>query len=407
MFGLFSAEKIREARKDFPVLKDEIYFDNACMSLKPIQVINKLNEYYTQYTACLGRSNHAFARKLTEEIDKARSEVRKFINAKEDSEIIFTRNTTEGINLIANSFGLKKEDEVIISDKEHNSNLIPWLKLKKTAGIKVVISKTNDDGTFNLENFRKSFSGRTRLVSVIYTSNIDGVTNPVKEIIKISHLHKVPVLVDAAQAVPSFEVDVRKIDADFLAFSGHKMCGPSGIGVLYGKKQLLEKLDQFLVGGETVQDSTYDSYIPEKIPNKFEAGLQDYAGIIGLGEACRYLRKIGMNNISRHEIKLNALLTNLLNDEIDTGKIKILGPKDTKQRGGIFSFIIEGIDIHHVSRILDSSKKIMTRSGAHCVHSWFNARNLNGSVRASLYFYNTEDEVRKFAEEIQKIIKLG
>ena len=169
----------------------------------------------------------------------------------------------------------------------------------------------------------------------------------------------------------------------------------------------MEKLDQFLVGGETVQDSTYDSYIPEKIPNKFEAGLQDYAGIIGLGEACRYLRKIGMNNISRHEIKLNALLTNLLNDEIDTGKIKILGPKDTKQRGGIFSFIIEGIDIHHVSRILDSSKKIMTRSGAHCVHSWFNARNLNGSVRASLYFYNTEDEVRKFAEEIQKIIKLG
>ena len=401
MFGLFSAEKIRD---DFPVLKDIIYLDSACMSLKPVQVINKMNEYYTQYTACLGRSNHAFARKLTEEVDKARNEVRKFINAKEDSEIIFTRNTTEGINLVANSFGLKKGDEVIISDKEHNSNLIPWLKAKKDRGINVIISKTNDDGTFNLENFRKSFSNKTKLVSVLYTSNIDGITNPIKEIIKISHLHKIPVLIDAAQAVPSFEVNARKLDADFLAFSGHKMCGPSGTGVLYGKRHLLEKLNQFLVGGETVQNSAYDSYIPENIPNKFEAGLQDYAGIIGLGEACRYLRKIRMNNINKHEIKLNSLLTTLLKDE---DKIKILGPEDASQRGGIFSFIIEGMDIHHVSRILDSSRKIMTRSGAHCAHSWFNARNLKGSIRASLYFYNTEEEVRKFAEEIKKIIKLG
>lgn len=401
MFG-FNPEKVR---KDFPILNDNIiYFDNACMSLKPIQVVNKMNEYYNQYTACLGRSNHAFARKLKEEVDKARDEVRKFINAKEDSEIIFTRNTTEGINLVANSFGLKKGDEVIISDKEHNSNLIPWLKMKKDKGIKVVISRTNNDGTFNLENFRKCFSPKTKLVSIIYTSNLDGVTNPIREIIQISHLHKVPVLVDAAQAVPSFEVDVRKLDIDFLAFSGHKMCGPSGTGVLYGKKHLLEKLDQFLVGGETVQNSTYDSYIPEKVPNRFEAGLQNYAGIIGLGESCRYLRNIGMSNIAKHEIKLNSLLTDLLKDE---QKIKILGPSDAKQRGGIFSFIINGMDIHHVSRILDSSRKIMTRSGAHCVHSWFNARNLKGSVRASLYFYNTEDEVRRFAEEIKKILKLA
>ena len=401
MFG-FNPEKVRY---NFPILQNDIvYFDNACMSLKPKQVVDKMNEYYTQYTACLGRSNHLFARKLKTEVDKARNEVRKFINAKEDSEIIFTRNTTEGMNLIANSIGLKAGDEVIISDKEHNSNLIPWLKLKKTIGINIVISRTNDDGTFNIENFKKCFSNNTKLVSIIFMSNIDGVINPIKEIVKISHSHKVPVLVDGAQAVPSFEVNVRKLDFDFLAFSGHKMCGPSGTGVLYGKKAMLEKLDQFIVGGETVMNSTYDSYIPEKIPQRFEAGLQDYAGIIGLGEACRYLRKIGMNNIAKHEIKLNELLTGLLKNE---PKIKILGPKDAKLRGGIFSFIIEGMDIHHVARILDSSKKIMTRSGAHCVHSWFNARNMKGSVRASLYFYNTEDEVVRFVEEIKKIIKLA
>lgn len=395
---------INKIRKDFPVLsKKIIYFDNACMSLKPWQVINKLNEYYTQYTACAGRSTHRFANKVEMEVAKSRSEIRKFINAKHDAEIIFTKNTTEGINIIANSFGLKQRDEVIISDKEHNSNLIPWLKLGKK-GIKLVIVESNPDNTFNLEKFKKSFSENTKLVSIVHTSNLDGVTNPIEEIAKITHESNCLLLVDAAQSVPNKEVDVRNLDVDFLSFSGHKMLGATGTGVLYGKKELLENLDQFIVGGETVIDSTYDSYQREELPMRFEAGLQDYAGIIALGEACRYLKRVGLMKIKEHENKLNKIITDGLKNEEN---IEIIGPKDPEKRGGIFSFNIKGVDIHHVSRMLDKSKNIMTRSGAHCVHSWFNKHSMKGSIRASLYLYNTEEEARIFVEEIKNIIQLS
>ncbi len=400
MIFKYNVEKIRE---DFPVLsKSIIYFDSACMSLKPKQVINKINEYYNEYPACAGRSSHKLATKVETEVAKARNEVKNFINAKYDSEIIFTRNTTEGLNLVANSIGLKQGDEVIISDKEHNSNLLPWLKLQEK-GIKVFVVDSNDDNTFNLENFRNSFTSNTKVVSVVHVSNLDGVENPIKEISQITHKNNALLLVDAAQSVPHKEVDVKKLDVDFMAFSGHKMLGPTGTGVLYGKKEFLEKLDQFIVGGETVIDSTYKDYKIEEIPMRFEAGLQDYAGIIGLGEACRYLKKIGLKKISEHEIKLNKMITEAL---ADNKKIELIGPKEAEKRGGIFSFNIKGIDMHHVARMLDKSKSIMTRSGAHCVHSWFNKHNMKGSVRASLYLYNTEEEVKIFIEEIQKIIKL-
>jgi len=396
----FTPEK---ARKDFPILqKGIIYFDNACMSLKPIQVINKINEYYNEYPACLGRSNHQLARRLKEEIETAREIIRKFINAKDSSEIIITRNTTEGINLIANSLGLKEGNEIIITDKEHNSNLIPWLKLKK-AGIKLKICESNRDNTFNIENLKKLISQNTKLVSIVHVSNLDGVQNPIDEIIKLSHAHKIPVLIDAAQSIPHREIDVRKLDVDFLAFSGHKMLGPTGTGILYGKKEHLEKMEQFLVGGETVIDSTYESYIPEELPAKFEAGLQDYTGIIGLGEACKYLESIGMKNIQNQETKLNQIITEGLKNEHN---IQIIGPIEPEKRSGIFSFNIKGMEAHHISLILDKTKKIMTRSGAHCVHSWFNKHNLKGSVRASLYFYNTEEEAKIFVEEVKKIARM-
>lgn len=403
IFG-YNVEKIRE---DFPILKKPIiYFDNACMSLKPRQVIGKVNEYYTDYTACAGRSSHKFASKVETEVDKTRHEVKSFINAKHDSEIIFTRNTTEGINLIANSLGLEKGDEVIISDKEHNSNLIPWLKLKKK-WIKVVVAESGPDNIFNLENLEKSFTDRTKIVSIVHTSNLDGVTNPIKEIAKISHENDALLLVDGAQSVPHKNVDVNKLGVDFFAFSGHKMLGPTGTGVLYGKKELLEKLEQFIVGGETVIDSTYDSYKVEKIPRRFEAGLQDYAGIIGLGEACRYLKRMGVDKIENHEIKLNKMITeSLTGNKAGNKKIELIGPQEAEKRGGIFSFNIMGMDPHHISRILDASKSIMTRSGAHCVHSWFNKHKMKGSVRASLYLYNTEDEVQVFVDEIGKIARL-
>ncbi len=398
MFEL-NPEKIRE---DFPVLKNKgIYFDSACMSLKPKQVIDKINEYYAEYTACAGRSIHAWSQRVELEIAKAREQVRKFINAKE-KETIITRNTTEGINLVANTLEFKQGDEVIVSDKEHNSNLLPWLKLRKK-GIKVIVVPSRQDNTFDIEAYEKCFTDRTRLVSVVHTSNLDGVTNPVKEITKIAHKHNALCLVDGAQSVPHKEIDVKTLDIDFLSFSGHKMLGPTGTGILYGKKELLEKLDQFLVGGETVIDSTYDSYKPEEVPAKFEAGLQDYAGITGLGEACAYLKKIGLGRIENHETTLNRAITEALQTE---NKIRILGPAEAEKRGGIFSFVIEGIDIHHVSKMLDASRGIMTRSGTHCVHSWFNKHGMKGSVRASLYLYNTMQEVEAFVEEVKKIAKL-
>ncbi len=396
LFG-YDPEK---TRKDFPMLsKPIIYFDNACMSLKPVQVIEKINEYYKEYTACGGRSSHRFSARVEEEVDKAREEVRKLINASGSKEVIFTRNTTEGINLVANSLGFNEGDEVLISDKEHNSNLIPWLKLRKK-GIRLAVAETKEDGTLDIDDFRNKISEKTKLVSIAFASNIDGVTNPIKEIAKIAHKNSAKVRVDAAQAVPSRETDVKGLDADFLAFSGHKMLGPTGTGVLYGKEKLLEKMEQFIVGGETVKNSTHDGYEMEDLPMRFEAGLQDYAGIIGLGEACRYLKRIGMRNISEHEIKLNKMITDSL---ISNPKISVLGPPEAEKRSGVFSFNIKGINPHDVSRILDESKGIMTRSGMHCAHSWFNKRKINGSIRASLYLYNTEKEAQIFSDEIKKI----
>ncbi|MFH1063612.1 MAG: cysteine desulfurase [Candidatus Woesearchaeota archaeon] len=399
MIGL-NVDKIR---KDFPVLnKKIIYFDSACMALKPQQVVDAMNRYYSEYPACAGRSAHSLAKTVEHEVDKSRAELGKFINAKRHEEIIFTRNTTEGINLIANSLGLKSGDEVVISDKEHNSNLIPWLKLKKTVGIKLKVVDSNPDNTFNLENLDKTLTDKTKLVSVVHTSNLDGVTNPIADIASAAHKRGALMLVDGAQSIPGRQVDVRKLDVDFLSFSGHKMCGPTGTGVLYGKMELLEKLDQFLVGGETVIESTYDSYDIENIPMRFEAGLQDYAGIIGLGEACRYIQKIGFKNIMAQEELINTIMTEGIEDN---AKVNIIGPKDPTLRSGVFSFNIKGMDPHHVAGMLDASKKIMVRSGAHCVHSWFNKHKLHGSARASAYFYNTEEEAETFVKEISKISK--
>ena len=390
-------------RKDFAILsKPIIYFDNACMSLKPKQVVEKMLEYYNEYTACGGRSAHRFAARVEDEVLNARNEVRGFINAKDALEIIFTKNTTEGINLVANSFGLKEGDEVILSDKEHNSNLLPFLKLSKK-GIKLKFVDSNRDNSFNLEKFEDCLSEKTKLVSVVYASNIDGVANPIPEIVKLAHKNGAKVLADGAQAVPSIPVDVRTLDVDFLAFSGHKMLGPTGTGILYGKMPLLEQMDQFIIGGETVVDSSYDRYTMEGLPMKFEAGLQNYAGIIGLGEAVRYLKKVGIKRIHEHEIDLNKIITDSLSPN---AKISIIGPTEAERRSGIFSFNIMGLDPLDVSKILDVSRGILTRGGTHCVHSWFNKHNLKGSVRASLYFYNTEEEAKIFAEEVRKIARI-
>jgi cysteine desulfurase/selenocysteine lyase len=402
---MFDVNKIRE---DFPVLQREIngkpivYFDNACMTLRPIQVIEKINEYYREYPSCGERSLHKLGKKVDEEVEKSRKILRKFLNAKKIEEILFTKNTTEGINLLANSLNLQKGDVVLGTDKEHNSNLLPWQKLNRK-GIKYEVVKSNPDNTFNPETFENQMNRNVKLVAFVHTSNLDGVSIPAKEIVKISHDYNSLVLLDAAQSIPHKPVDVRKLDVDFLAFSGHKMLGPSGIGVLYGKKDLLEELRTFLVGGGTVIDSAYETAKFEELPLKFEAGLQNYAGIIGLGEAAKYLSRIGKENVEKHERKLNKRITDGLNQH---EQISIIGPKDPELRGSIISFNIEGIDSHEIAMMLDEMENMCVRSGAHCVHSWFNAHGLSGSVRASLYLYNTLEECDKFVETIEKVIDL-
>lgn len=398
---------IEKIRADFNILNRKdgnipIYLDSACMSLKPRQVVEAMNDYYFNYPACAGRSSHKLGDKVTKKVKEVREVIAKFINAKKAEEIIFTRNTTEGINLLANSLNLQKGDIVLISDKEHNSNLIPWLVLRDKIGIEVKIIHGNEDGSFSLDNFSKLISG-AKLVSLVYTSNLDGYTNPAKEIIEIAHKNNALVFLDVAQSIPHRKIDVQGLDVDFLAFSGHKMLGPTGTGVFYGKLGLLEKLNPFLVGGDTVEISTYDSYKMLPVPEKFEAGLQDYAGIIGLGEAVKYLNQFDYKDIAEHELKLNTYITEELQK---ISQIKIIGPADPKLRSGIINFYIEGTDMHKFAIMLDEMANIEIRSGRHCVHSYFEDKKIYNSARVSLYLYNTLEEAEAFITDLNKIIKI-
>ncbi len=386
-----NADKIR---KDFACLEQKpkpIYFDSACQALRPKVVVEKMQEYYDKYPACALRSWHDWAQKATEEVKKARATTQKFLGAKSPDEIIFTRNTTEGINLVSQCLNLKGK-KVIITDKEHNSNLLPWQKLAKT-GIKFETAKFGD-----IEDLNKKISG-AGLVSMTMTSNLDGTSIPAKEIIDIAHKNGALVLLDAAQSAPHQEISVKKLDADFLACSGHKMLGPSGTGMLYGKKELLETMQPFLVGGDTVKDTTYATAEFAPPPDKFEAGLQNYAGILGLGAALEYLKQAGLDEIHKHEIALNKKITEAIGD-----KVQVIGPKDAEKRGGIFSFNIGKMNPHDVSMLLSKSHNIMTRSGMHCCHSWFHANKLPGSCRASLYLYNTEEECDIFIDAVKKLL---
>ena len=393
---------IQKIREDFPIYKKLIngkpisYMDSACVSLKPIQVIDAINKYYNEFPACGGRSEHSFGKKVTGAVNNARKIIQNFLNAKKVNEIIFTKNSTEGINLITNSLNLQEGDVVLTSDKEHNSVLLP-IQLLKEKGIKHKIFKFGD-----IDDFEEKLTKDVKLVSTAHISNLDGTINSIEEIISLSHENNSLVLIDAAQSAGHNKINVRKLNVDFLVFSGHKVFGPSGTGILYGKLDLLKELKPFIIGGNTVKDSTYKNYEIEDVPERFEAGLQDYAGIIGLGEAIKYLENIGINNIEMHEYQLNKLISQAF---MELG-IEILGDLDPEKRSAIISFNIKGMDFHEVAGILNESSNIMIRSGRHCVHSWFNANNIEGSARISLSVYNTEEECEVLIKEIKKIKNL-
>ncbi len=404
----------QKIRTDFPVLtkkwngKYPIYFDNACMTLKPRQVIEAMDEYYTEYPVCGGRSLHKMAKMVDEKITGSREKFRKFLGAQSPEEIIFTRNTTEGLNLVANSLEFRKGDIVMTTDREHNSNLIPWQVQAGKKGIKHVVVHSAPDNTFDIGMFEElmSKSRCVRLVSMVHTANLDGYTIPAKDIIKIAHDHGALVMLDGAQSAPHKPVDVKKLDVDFFVLSVHKMLGPTGMGVLYGKHHLLEELAPFIVGGDTVSDSTYESAKFLPTPEKFEAGLQNYAGIIGSGAAVDYIENVGRSDIEKHEEKLNRIITDGIKG---IPGLKIIGPQEPGSRGGIISFTVEfpkGGDAHDIAIVLDETENIAVRSGAFCVHSWFNYRKCDAAVRASLYLYNTEDEARKFVDALGKTVGL-
>ncbi len=397
---------IAEIREDFPSLKETvnglpiIYFDNACMTLKPHPVIDAVQEYYHKYPVCGGRSIYRWGNMVTEKVQESREKLTSFINAAMPEEIIFTKNTTEAINLVARSIGLEKEDAVITTDREHNSNLVPWHMMRDLVGCGHIPSPSREDGSFDLEAFKSIMEkNRVKLVSMVHTSNLDGYTLPAREIIEIAHDADALVMLDGAQSVPHKPMDVQELDVDFLGFSIHKMVGPTGVGVLYGKYELLERMAPFIGGGDTVELTTLEDtkFLPP--PHKFEAGLQNYAGIIGAGAAVDYLSEIGMENILDHEHILNEYLTNALSN---IQGLQIIGPRDPKLRSGIVSFIIEGISPHDISMTLDEGYNIMIRSGTHCVHSWFDSTGIDGSARASLYLYNTVEEARTFVDALME-----
>ncbi len=396
-----------DARKDFPIIqkglngKPFIYFDSACTTLKPKTVIDAVVSYYSDYTGCAGRSLHKLASKTTDEFEKAREKVAKFVNAK-PSEIVWTRNATEAINLVAHGLVLEKGDKVLTTTLEHTSGLMPWQMKAINGEISLDFVSCSKEGEFSADDFAQKIDRKTKLVSVIHASNVTGTRSPLEEIVKIAHDNGALVLADGAQSVPHLQTDVRKSDVDFLAFSGHKMCGPTGIGCLYGKLDLLKGMEPFIVGGETVKDIDLKEATLENVPQMFEAGIQNYAGAIGLGAAVDYLSSLGMKNIEAHERNLSQ---RLVEGMLKIRNLELIGPSDPSRRGALAAFNIKGMEPHDVAIMLDE-QDIFVRSGMHCAYPFHKLISLpKGSVRASLYLYNTKEEVDIFLEKLSKIAK--
>ena len=408
---MFDPYKIRE---DFPILKQKInnhpliYFDNAATTQKPKQVIEAVKQFYERHNANVHRAVHTLSLEATDLYESAHEEVAKFINAKGIEEIIFVRGTTEAINFVVYSWGLRnlnREDEVLLTLMEHHSNIVPWEILSKIKGFKVKYVDVNTDGTLNYEALEKAISKKTKIVSITHVSNVTGAINNVKRVIKTAHEHDALVLMDGAQSVPHIPIDVKDLDADFLAFSGHKMLAPTGIGVLYGKRELLEKMEPFHGGGEMIREVSFDPATRRcliswnDLPWKFEAGTPNISGGIGLMAAVKYLKALGMENVQTHECALTEYALKRMGE---CEKVKVYGPKDASARCGIIPFNIEGFNSHDVSLFLDGYG-IMVRSGFHCAQPLHQNLGLSSSARASFYIYNTKDEIDQFIEALKEI----
>lgn len=391
-------------REDFPILgrkvngKPLIYLDNAATSQKPRQVIDSIRDYYGNYNANVHRGIHRLSEEASEAYESSREKAARFINAGFE-ETIFTKNATESLNLVAYSIGMQlgKGDEVVVSEMEHHSNFVPWQQICLKKGARLRFVKIDKEGRLDMDDLAGCLNRKTRIVSITHVSNVLGTINPVREIAKLAHDCGALFIVDAAQSAPHMPLDVRSIGCDFLAFSSHKMLGPTGIGVLYGKKELLDSMQPFIYGGDMIREVTFESTRFNELPWKFEAGTPNIAGGIGLGAAIGYLEKIGMENVFEHEKMLSEYALGRLLSEED---IKVYGPK--KGRAGVISFNLKGIHAHDVAAILDQ-EGIAIRGGHHCAMPLMSRLEASGTARASFYIYNTKQEIDAMASALEKV----
>jgi cysteine desulfurase/selenocysteine lyase len=398
---------VQDIRRQFPILDQEVngkplvYLDSSATSQKPIQVIETMEKYYKEINSNVHRGVHTLGTRATDAYEGAREKVRKFINAKSTQEVIFTRGTTTALNTVAASYAaanLHAGDEIVITYMEHHSNIIPWQQVARRTGATLKYIPLQEDGTISLEDVQATVTANTRVVSVMQVSNVLGVINPVKEIAKIAHDNGAIMVVDGAQSAPHMKIDVQDLDCDFLAFSGHKMCAPTGIGVLYGKKHLLEKMEPIEFGGEMIdfvhlQESTW-----KELPWKFEAGTPIIAGAIGLGAAIDFLNEIGLDNIAEHEHMLAAYALDKMSS---VAGMTIYGPLDAAKRAGLVTFNISDVHPHDVATVLDA-EGIAVRAGHHCAQPLMKWLKASATARASFYLYNTEDDIDKLVEGLVK-----
>ena len=413
--GALNIEKIRE---DFPILKRKVsggkplvYLDNAATTQKPLAVINAIHDYYMNYNSNIHRAVHQLAEEATLEFEKTREKVAEFINARSTEEIVFTRNATEAINLVAYSWGrtnVKKEDRIVITELEHHSNIVPWQMLTSEKGAKLEYVGTDDNGYLKLQeymNYLESSKKKVKLVSVSHMSNVLGTIVPVNDMIKMSHEKGIPVLIDAAQSVPHMPVDVQKMDCDFMAFSAHKMLGPTGVGILYVKKEILEKMPPFIGGGDMIKEVHKYETRYNDLPYKFEGGTPNIADVIGFAAAIDYLKKLDMDKVREHEVELTEYALDIITK---VKGVTLYGPRNTEDRGGVISFNIGDIHPHDLATIMNDHG-VAIRSGHHCAQVLMERLDVAATSRASFYIYNTKEEIDIFVsalEEARRLFKI-
>ncbi len=400
---------IAKVRQDFPILSREVYgrplvyLDNAATTQKPLCVLDAMRDEYLNVNANVHRGVHYLSQQATDLHEAARETVRRFINARSTSEIVFTRGTTEGINLVVSSFCdefMREGDEVIVSVMEHHSNIVPWQLQAAKRGIAIKVVPMDDEGNLKTDEIERLITPRTKIVSITHVSNVLGTVNPVKDIVALAHAHNLPVLVDGAQSTPHFKVDVQDLDCDFFVFSGHKMYGPTGIGVLYGKEQWLDSLPPYQGGGEMIESVSFDKTVFEKLPFKFEAGTPDYVATHGLAKAIDYIESLGMDNIAEHERELTKYCMERLS-AIDG--MRLFGVSSHKD--AVVSFLVGNIHHLDLGTLLDRLG-IAVRTGHHCAQPLITRLGIQGTVRASFALYNTKDEVDALAEGIERVRRM-